>query len=139
MSGALPNTLEADAASIRTRRQLEVILPTEVAERIHHSDGELLAEMQSAGALRILATVKNPVWWPYVEPTHIEWGALLTRVRREERESSSVRVRVEAAAGLAGCSGAKVDLLYLARALDRENLSAVLDAIRIVADGGLEP
>lgn len=126
-------------SGIDTRRDLLGILPNDVAQTIRDGDDELVAEMQSAAALRILATIKNPAWQQCVTSTRIDWAQMLHQARRQLRESNSVRVRIEAAAGLAGHSGAKPDLLYLARALDRENLLAVIDAIRIVADGGLEP
>lgn len=125
-------------SGIRTRRDLVGILPAEVTIRITIDDSGLLGEMQSAAALRILATIKDPSWQRFVEPHRIDWDGMLNDwSRRELRESSSVHIRVEAAASLAGWSGARPDLLYVCRALDRENLLAVVDAMRIVAEGGL--
>jgi hypothetical protein len=124
---------------INTQRQLKSLLPTAVLDRIYEGGGALLRESQSAAALRILATIRNPAWQQYVEPQRIDWDGMLNRwARRELQDSDSVRVRVEAAASLGHFSGARPDLLYVARALDPENLLAVIDAIRIVAEGGLE-
>jgi hypothetical protein len=121
-------------------KHLKSILPQDVLDTIAEGHGEVLRETQSAAALRILATIKNPAWHQYVEAHRIDWDGMLNRWARPEMpESNSVRVRVEAAASLGYFSNARPDLRYIARALDPENLLAVIDAIRIVAEGGLEP
>lgn len=127
-------------SGIRTRRDLTALLPAELAKRIDDGAKGLLDEMQSAAALRILVTIKDPGWQRFVGPVRIDWDGMLNSWSRHVlRESSSVRIRVEAAASLAGWAGASPDLLYVCRALDRANLLAVVDAMRIVADGGLKP
>lgn len=122
---------------IRNRRALAALLPADVAERIAAGRGEVLRE--SAAALRVLLTIKNPAWREFVEPHRIDWdGMLNTWARKQLGAADSVLLRVEAAASLDRWSGAHPDLLYLCRALDRPNFLAVADAMRIIADGGLD-
>lgn len=128
------------SSGIRTQRDLAAILPPDVAAQIEDGGAELLGEMTSQAALRVLATIRNANWHRFIGLYRIDWdGMLNTWARRELSTYDSVLLRVEAAASLDRWTGAAPDLFYLCRALDRENFLAVIDAVRIVVDGGLKP
>lgn len=108
------------SAPIHTQSALAAILPPEVAERI---DPDLLREPYTAPSLRILATIRDPRIWEYVGECRIDWPGMVASVRGL---SSSVQVRVQIAAALAGWP------IY---SLDAANLAAVVDAVRIAGEG----
>lgn len=120
-------------SGIDTVRDLAALLPPDVLARI---EPELLTEPTTAAALRLLVTVHDPVWHERVDKASIDWPPLLQYARqREVRVPNMHRVLIEIAASLAGHPGAHVVLLYAIRVLPREHLLAVMDAIRIAAEG----
>lgn len=125
---------------ICTVGELAEILPAEV--RIV-ADPRLLADVPTASALRVLATIHNPYWHQFVTEAGVDWAAILkwgrsTLGTQPRGMANSVRVRLEIAASLAGHPGAHVVLLYAIRVMDRHSLLAVMDALRIAVEG-LEP
>lgn len=128
----LRRTIVIDSG-IDTVRDLAALLPPDVALRI---EPEILAEPTTAAALRLLVTVRNGTWHRHVDKASIDWPPLLAYARqREVRVPNMHRVLIEMAASLAGHPGAHVQLLYAVRVLPREHLLAVMDAIRIAAEG----
>lgn len=127
-------------SGIESAADLAGILPGDVRERI---TPEMLTDAPACAALRVLATIRNPRWRAYVHGeahgpenwVRIDWTDLLADARWHQEPTDSVRVRLEIAASLAGHLGANPQLLYAARKLDAENLAAVLDGIRIAAEG----
>lgn len=119
---------------------LHALLPEDVRERL---TPEMLREAPTAGALRVLATIRDPRWRQHVQGeqhgpeawVRIEWDALLGWARGHLEPSGSVLVRLEIAASLAGHLDSNPQLLYAARKLDRDNLAAVADALRIASEG----
>lgn len=117
---------------VATIDELEEMLPDDVRDRI---DKSLLVMTPTAAALRVLATISAPYWHQYVGPG-IDWPPLVERARqREIKISNSERARLEIAASMAGHPGAHVQLLYASRVMARHNYMAVLDALRILAEG----
>ncbi len=120
-------------SGIDTVRDLAALLPPHVLARI---EPELLTEPTTAAAMRLLATIRDSIWCEHVEKASIDWPPLLAYARqREVRVANMHRVLIEMAASLAGHPGAHVQLLYAVRVLPRESLLAVMDAIRIAAEG----
>ncbi len=127
-------------SGIDTCADLLGILPAEVRDRL---DEDMLGESPSAAALRVLATIRDLRWISFVEPMRnpfeawvsIDWAALLDWARSA---STVVRVRAEIAASLHGWTDCRPNLREAARVLDEENLSIVLDALRIAREG-LDP
>jgi hypothetical protein len=117
-------------SGVDTVTDLAALLPAEVRDRIVP---EMLTEFPTAAALRVLATIRDPRWHQFVGAARIDWDGLLTWGR--EYGSASVRVRVEAAASLDGWAAARVNLARTVAQLDRSNLLAVMDGIRIAAEG----
>lgn len=128
-------------SGVDTAADLAALLPGDVRERI---DPVLLHGAPTAAALRVLATVRDTRWRHYVYAARIDWTPMLAWVREpyepldDTGASSSVCVRVEAAASLAGAVAARPDLLRAATGLDEGNFRALLDALRI-ARNGLRP
>ena len=119
-------------AIIDTAADLAAMLPVVVRTVI---DPEMLEEAPSAAALRVLATIRDERWQPFVHAYAINWPALLDWARGAYGRHDSVLVRLELAASLAGYPGAQVALLYAVRKLDETNYVALLDALRIARDG----
>lgn len=117
---------------VDTAAELSAMLPDVVRTVV---DPELLQEAPTAAALRVLATIRDDRWQPFVHPFAINWPALLDWARGTYRRHDSVLVRLEIAASLAGYPGAQVSLWYAARALDDSNYLGMLDALRIARDG----
>lgn len=115
---------------VDTPADLGDLLPGALAARI---DPDLLAEGPTAAALRVLATLRDQGWVPFVYAARIDWTPMLEWARGN-RASSSVRARVELAASLAGCVNARPDLLRAATG-DKGNFTALLDALRIAREG----
>lgn len=119
---------------------LHHLLPAELGDRL---TPEMLREPATAAAMRVLATIRDPYWREYVHGeqhgpeawTRIEWTALLEWARGRMDPADSVLVRLEIAASLAGHLDSNPRLLYAARKLDRGNLTAVMDALRIASEG----
>lgn len=118
-------------SGIGTVADLAALLPDDVRARI---TPDMLAELPTVAALRVLATIRDTIWREYVGPGRIDWEPLLERARRLPVKSS-VLTRVEIAASLDGYNNARVRLDVAARVLDRENFLAVLDALRLAASG----
>lgn len=125
-------------SGIDSFRDLAGLLPAALRERV---EPDMLGA-QSAAVLRVLATIRDERWAQFAHPTRaqdgevwvaIDWDGLLAWARGES--SSSVFLRVEAAASMAGWPGAHVDLLLCVRALDEGNFTALLDALRIAREG----
>lgn len=119
-------------SGVDTVRDLLGLLPPAVAEVVDH---DTLLELDFAAPLRMLATIRNEGWYPFVRTYRIDWAGLLAWVRKDFRTTDSVRVRVEIAASLAGFADSQALLLYGARALDESNYSALMDALRIARQG----
>lgn len=119
-------------SGVDTVRDLVGVLPLAVAEVVDH---DTLLEADFASSLRLLATIKNEGWYPFVRTYTINWVGLLAWARSEFRTTDSVRVRVEIAASLAGYDHSQALLLYGARALDDANYGALMDALRIARNG----
>lgn len=119
-------------SGVDTIRDLLGLLPPAIAEVVDH---DTLLEADFAASLRMLATIKNEGWWPFVRTYRVDWTGLLAWARAEFRSTDSVLVRVEIAASLAGEKGSQALLLYGARALDDGNYSALMDALRIAREG----
>lgn len=117
-------------SGVETTRDLLGLLPADLRGRIAP---ELLTEPPSAAALRVLATLRDQRWLPYVAGARIDWAGLLEWART--CASPSVAVRVELAGSLAGSALACPSLLGGACALDGENFAALLDALRIARNG----
>jgi hypothetical protein len=140
-------TLPLDVGTqIRAVGELAELLPAEV--RIV-ADPELLSDVPTAAALRVLATIHDPRWHRFVTADGIDWTSMLRWSRSAPRcrsysdrpdgwMSNSQRVLLEIAASLAGHPGAHVVLLYAVRVLSRHHFLAVMDALRIAVEG-LEP
>lgn len=118
-------------SGVDTAADLAALLPEDVAARI---TPDVLAELSTAAALRVLATVRDTIWREYVGSARIDWEPLLGRARRLPF-SSSMLLRLEIAASLDGYRDARVRLDLAARTLDREDFLAVLDALRLSASG----
>lgn len=118
-------------SGINFTSDLAALLPAELRERI---EPELLSESPSAAALRVLATIRDQRWMAHVYAARIDWTALIAW-GRGQTVSSSVAVRVELAASLAGAVDARPSLLRAAYGLDGENFAALLDALRIAREG----
>lgn len=108
------------------------LLPPAVAEVVDHGT---LQEADFASALRLLATIRNEGWHPFVRTYTVNWTGLLQWARGEFRTTDSVLVRCEIAASLAGYEHSRALMLYGARALDGDNFSALMDALRIARQG----
>lgn len=111
---------------------LVALLPATVVER---ADVELLTERPTAAALRVLATIRDPRWQPFVAGARIDWIGMVGWARRDDGVSASVRARVKAAAALAGFAAADVDLRECAARLDEGNWLALMDGLRILREG----
>lgn len=136
-------------SDIRCIGDLAMILPAEI--RIV-ADPELLFDVPTAAALRVLATISDPRWHQYITADGVDWAGMLRWSRSAPRApkggdrphrymhylSNSYRVLLEIAASLAGHPGAHVVLLYAVRVLPRHQFLAVMDALRISVEG-LEP
>lgn len=120
-------------SGIDTCADLLGILPADVRDRI---DPILLDDSATAGALRLLASVKYSGWHPYVTGRVIDWDGMLNGdARHRLPQNSSARVRIELAASLDGFGGAQPDLRDAVHHLDGESYAAVLDALRIANEG----
>lgn len=111
---------------------LLALLPPNVAAVV---DRDTLAEPDFAASLRMLATIKNPAWQPYVRRYTVDWFELLSWARTNLNTANSVRVRIEIAASLGGYQDARASLMHGARALDEANYAALMDALRIARQG----
>lgn len=121
--------IDSDIYSVRA---LLALLPAPVAEVV---DYDTLREADFASSLRMLATIRNPGWHPFVRTYSVNWTGLLQWARGEFRTTDSVLVRCEIAASLAGYEHSRALLLYGARALDGDNYAALMDALRIAREG----
>lgn len=115
-----------------TVEDLARLLPGEVADTVAE---EMLTEPHTAAALRVLASIKDERWRRYVYPLRIDWPDLLRWGRTRLEPNSSVLVRLEVAASLAGYNDARADLLRAARVLDPYNWAALMDALTIAREG----
>lgn len=125
-------------SGIDTQADLAGILPAYVRELVGRFfiEDYLLGTPQTAAALRVLATIRNPFWWEHVHESFIDWAPLLSMARlKASKLSKSQRVRVEIAASMDGVPGAHAPLLYAARVMERHHYLAVLDALRILVEG----
>lgn len=124
-------------SGIESLRDLTGLLPAGLREQVTPD----MLGAQSAAVLRVLATIRDEHWAQFAHPTRaedgeawvaIDWDGLLAWARSG---SSSVFLRAEAAASMAGWPGAHVDLLMCAQALDEGSFTALLDALRIAREG----
>lgn len=121
---------------VTTRPALLALLPADVAGRL---DPGLLGLAHTAGAVRILATIRDPRVWAFVTAESIDWDKMLAAVRTPGIMSPSVQVRVEIAAAVDGYPVARADLYGAALSLDPSTWGAVLDAMSIAQCGLEEP
>jgi hypothetical protein len=111
-------------------------LPDQVRARIAPDLAESeLYRAAPAAALRLLATVRDERVFEHVGELAINWTTLLAAVRESGAFSTTVRLRVEIAASLAGRPEAQPHLRRTADALDSANWAALLDALRIAREG----
>lgn len=119
-------------SGVDTIRDLVGLLPPSVANVVDH---DTLTEPDFASSLRLLATIRNEGWYPFVRTYSVNWTGLLQWARGEFRTTDSVLVRCEIAASLAGYEHSRALMLYGARALDGDNFSTLMDALRIARNG----
>lgn len=119
-------------SAVDTVADLVALLPPRVAAVV---DRDTLLEADFASSLRMLATIKNPGWHRHVHIYRVDWFEMLAWARTNLNATSSVRVRIEIAASLAGYADSRASLMYGARALDEANYAALMDALRIARQG----
>src|SRR5258707_15717707 len=119
MSTVTVDVRTGNSAPVLTRDQLAALLPPDVLDRI---DPDLLREPYTAPSLRILATIRDLRIWEHVHAVRIDWDGM----NAIPGLHSSVQVRVQIAATLAG---------WPVYSLDAANLAAVVDAVRIAGQG----
>lgn len=119
------------SGSVRTRADLAAILPPDVVARL---DRSVWHDLSFVAPLRILAVIDDPRWHVAVSPISIDWASIYSW-SRARGELHTVRLALEIAASMYGDSGARPDMYCLLRRLDAEHGAAVLDALRLAAEG----